>query len=296
MLSFHNATRLVLHINFKTLQIAYVSFVDWDRVLGWLGRVVAPEPVTVVMPAGGTVRRVVAVVQVLDLFRRVDYAESSQAQHLEVTSGGRNASGADAWRLVLRRVPPAWPLLLIARWLPTNAGESRRDARRTGPSGSVRGVLAMGVLLFVAVAVAGVLGARSGWPFAQYPTFGGRLGNSTPALAMKATSCDGSVVMLDVQRIRRGLAIRGGGHYPSYRYAWLERRLLTLPQTQRQARYQGFVSGLLEPELDRAGQVPVADVSFYRTTVRLPVEASKPGSTQAIPTSKPLAVVAVTSC
>ena len=61
-ITFHNLTRLLMNISFVSLQVMYVMFVDWQRLLRWIGRSVFGEPVRVLYDGNcGLCRRTMAV-------------------------------------------------------------------------------------------------------------------------------------------------------------------------------------------------------------------------------------------
>lgn len=167
-LAFHNLTNLLMNISFVTLQVMYVMFVDWQRLLRWLGRAMLGEPIRVLYDGNcGLCRRTMAVLGALDWLQQLkpvnaldrsaveseglgflDDAALIQDMHAawreSVRDGGRGMGdeGADGWRTakgysayqrIAWRVPLLWPLLLVI-YLPPVAAMGWKVYRRVADS------------------------------------------------------------------------------------------------------------------------------------------------------------------
>lgn len=204
--AFHEGIRYVMRINFRTLQLCYVTFVDWARVLRGLGERLFREPLTVLYDGNCELcRRTIALVRVFDVLERTVYLNALDDEALRrhgldaldrqalledmhaVSSRGR-WRGFDAYRQVAWRMPLLWPTLpLLHLWPVTAIG--RRIYRRVAdhracsivqpaPAGAVpapapagAAVAAVGIFLIAGNAWYGVRGLSSAWPLACYPTF-----------------------------------------------------------------------------------------------------------------------------
>lgn len=148
-LAFHNLTNLLMNISFVTLQVMYVMFVDWQRLLRWLGRATLGEPIRVLYDGNcGLCRRTMAVLGVMDWLQQLkpvnalnreavvaeglgflDDAALMTDMHAAwrenerdggrgtgdegVVDGWRTAKGYSAYQQIAWRVPVLWPSLLF---------------------------------------------------------------------------------------------------------------------------------------------------------------------------------------
>ncbi len=228
--SFHGVTNLVMRIPFYSLQIAYLTFVDWHRVFTWLGRRFYPQSARLIFDERTSLGRTLGAVRVLDPFGRVSYLPQTQesaqgeapylAPYLEV--GEVRETGLNALRGLCARVVLLWPLLpfvllferfsakgISQRGLTPGAASTSPTALRTehstsSPSGtSARSRLAtialVGTLLVSANVAFGFVRIKDGWPFALYPVFGGSTGPTTGRIQVTKVSPEGEEVVVDVQ-------------------------------------------------------------------------------------------------
>lgn len=263
---FHNMTRRLLHIGFTSLQLAYVSFVPWQRLCAWLGRrLVACRLQLRYDPADAAAARLAALAAVVDVLRTVEIVADATAA-LTVDAGEQRWTGPDATRRLARRLPmlaPLVPVLNLRGVTAHNPGHAasasaRRRARR------LSGVMPIAVVascLTGGVFAAGVAGARDAWPFAMYPTFAGYVPATVPTLGATALRCDHSTIALDPEKAADRVM-------PEFRYAGLVKHLIgPMTARERRASLSAFSKSILDSAaLARSG---VAAVDFTRDEVRL---------------------------
>lgn len=167
-LAFHNLTNLLMNISFITLQVMYVMFVDWQRLLRWIGKRMFGERLRVLYDGNcGLCRRTMAVLGVLDwlqqlkpvnALKRADVeaeglgfledAALVQDMHSAWRDGGRGtgdegetgwrtAKGFDAYQQIAWRVPLLWPLLPVI-YLPPVVAMGWKVYRRVADSRACR--------------------------------------------------------------------------------------------------------------------------------------------------------------
>ncbi|QDV72194.1 DCC1-like thiol-disulfide oxidoreductase family protein [Botrimarina mediterranea] len=140
-LTFHNLTNLLMNISFVTLQVMYVMFVDWQRLLRWLGRAMLGEPIRVLYDGNcGICRRTMAVLGVVDWLQQLKPVNALNREAVEAeglgfledaalvtdmhaawressrdggVDGWRTAKGYSAYQQIAWRVPVLWPSLLV---------------------------------------------------------------------------------------------------------------------------------------------------------------------------------------
>jgi predicted DCC family thiol-disulfide oxidoreductase YuxK/uncharacterized membrane protein YphA (DoxX/SURF4 family) len=212
-LGFHNSTNLLMRIPFYSLQVLYVSLIDWEklsaRVFGRRGRLTIGYD-----GSCGICRKTVASLGTLSLpgalrFVNVLDAEACRdaglggfdTTHLltdmHLRDGDEVFRGYHAYRRLAWRVPPLWPVLPLLYLPPVKYVGSRiygrvawsrscssqaaqaAPAGRGGPerrprrAGAARPIAGVGSALVVAAFAAGVLHVQQGWPISHYPTFSG---------------------------------------------------------------------------------------------------------------------------
>ena len=155
-LAFHNLTNLLMNISFITLQVMYVMFVDWQRLLAWVGRRVFGEPIRVLYDGNcGLCRRTMAVLGVFDWLRMLRPVNALQREAVEAEGLGflpdadlmqdmhaawkvgssewGVAKGYAAYQAIAWRVPVLW-LALPVVYLPPVAAIGRSIYRRVADS------------------------------------------------------------------------------------------------------------------------------------------------------------------
>lgn len=159
-LTFHNLTNLLMQISFLTLQLMYVMFVDWQRLLTWLGGKLYGRPIRVLYDGNcGLCRRTMGVLGTLDWFRTLKpinalNRSTVEAEGLEYLDDAalmqdmhaawedpevewRDAKGYAAYQAIAWRVPLLWPLLPLL-YLPPVAAIGRMIYRRVADSRACR--------------------------------------------------------------------------------------------------------------------------------------------------------------
>lgn len=145
-LAFHKANTLFLAIPFTSLQVAYVSLLDWTAMGRGLCRRFGLSPLLVLYDGECLLcRRAIAILRSLDLFgglepvigssddprrRRLAHITDEMLAHdLYAVSGERAAGGYEAYRSIASRLPLLWPLLPLM-WFPPLAEVGRSVYRR----------------------------------------------------------------------------------------------------------------------------------------------------------------------
>ncbi|TWU00100.1 Vitamin K-dependent gamma-carboxylase [Botrimarina colliarenosi] len=167
-LTFHNLTNLLMNISFITLQVMYVMFVDWQRLLRWVGRRLLGEPIRVLYDGNcGLCRRTMAVLGVFDWLQQLKPVNALQRSAVEddglgfledaalmqdmhaawrvegrgAGDGGAaewgTAKGFDAYQKIAWRVPLLW-LTLPVIYLPPVAAMGWKVYRRVADSRACR--------------------------------------------------------------------------------------------------------------------------------------------------------------
>ena len=291
---FHSMTKVLLHISFFTLQLAYVSFVPWQRLLSWVGRrIVRYRLVLGFDPTDAAATRLAALTTAVDVFRTVEIVADPSAP-LVVSVGEERLHDSVAVRRLIRRVPVLALFVPVLR-LPWPAiHDPRRLARKASTTGKwvgfhgarISSLVLVGSCLTAAVLGAGLASARDGWPFAMFPTFAGYVRTTFPTLGATAVRCDHSTFALNPRESAERVL-----HMPGHRYAGLVRHLIgPMKSQERRARLVSFTHDLLDPAaLARSG---VAVVEFTRDQVRV---TPPPMSATPVSSAK-LIAVPISSC
>jgi hypothetical protein len=183
-LSFHLGTYLLMKIQFWSLLLNFVTFVDWGRLLRGAGRLLFRHDLRVTYD-GTRVghRRRVAMLQTLDVLGRVQYAPAAGAR--------------PAWGGAVARTPLAWPLLPVLWPLTSFGGAPAGDSDGPRRPGSPRVAIAAFSVLLVGNVLFGLKGARDGWPFTCYPTFSRVIGPDIKQTDVIAYDATGAVIDWD---------------------------------------------------------------------------------------------------
>jgi len=157
-LAFHNLTRLLMNISFMSLQAMYVMFVDWQRLLAWLGRKAYGKPMVLLYDDHCKLcRRTVAILASLDWLsalqpvsafekekikqlglRQLEEQALMQDMHAAWQSADghwHTAKGYAAYQALAWRIPTLWFALLLV-YLPPVAMIGRKVYRRVADSRS----------------------------------------------------------------------------------------------------------------------------------------------------------------
>ncbi len=250
--SFHSVTNLVMRIPFYSLQIAYLTFVDWHRVFTWLGAKIYPQEARLVYDERTVLGRTLGAVRVLDLFGRVNYiprkeqeaAQGASGPYFEV--GAERRVGMGALRGLCARVLVLWPLLPFLFLLPdTLLGQKQGRSLPTKASALPRAaklapIVLVGTLLVSVNLAFGLVRIKDGWPFALYPVFGGIAGPTASYIQVAKVSPEGEEVVVDLQAVN-----------DKFGYGKLQALLkaATVQDAQQESRVEALWS-LLEQETD----------------------------------------------
>jgi hypothetical protein len=276
-LSFHVGTYLLMKIQFWSLVLNFVTFVDWDRLLRRLGLALFPRELRVEYD-GGLVghRRRVAALRVLDVLHRVDYVDAGRDAH---PAGGEAAQGtptawplayADAdvaasprvqpaWGAAVLRTPLAWPfaplLLLIpaGREVQNDADDAAAAPAVPAAPGFPRVAAATFSALLFGNIVFGLKGARDGWPLTCYPTFSRVIGPEIRQTDVIVRDGRGDVIEWD------GLELRN--RFSKSRYAAMM-KLMGEERDPRKMRAFWKVLSSQNPRFADARRVEFYDVLF----------------------------------
>ncbi len=293
-LVFHNMTAVTMRVNFWSLQTLYVVFFDWLGVFARIGKRLFRERVRVIYDGHGRgCRRVVAMLNVIDLFGRMEYEEAAGSDRADraglaggggcspvagvcVVGGGRRWEGYAAWGAIARRVPVLWPVLPLL-WLGPGLEVGRRVCAGVagsrlcgvldgiwvaGPGGerdrASRGLIGFGIAAIFLMVWYGVNHQTAAWPFACYPTFDGVM--RTPVrsvIVVEAAGAGGRPIPWDD-------ALINGAFRPD-RYRGLMDSILRVKEpVARDVRLREFWSVLSRVDPALAG---ARTVRFYRTTI-----------------------------
>lgn len=205
-LTFHAVNFAFLRLSFATLQVCYVAFVPWDRLMRRIGR--RMEAVEVVETSGRG-RSLVASARAVDVFGVVHVGDTTGP--LSARAGDTVAEGWAAVRLLNRHVPATWPLLPVTyavpvgvgdRWLEDDAGPTAVAPSRRPPAAPVA-VACVAAVIIGANTLAGVGAVTAAWPFASYPTFAGIAAVERSELVLVLNRPGGTDLTLDAAELRR---------------------------------------------------------------------------------------------
>ena len=205
-LVFHAMNFAFMRLSFATLQICYVAFVPWDRLMRRTGtRMEAIE----VVAASGRSRRLVASASVVDVFGVVQVGASTGP--LMVRVGEVVSVGWAAVRQLNRRLPATWLLLPVTYAVPAGVGErwlvGRAEpapaAPTPAPAATPVAVMCVAAVIIGANTLAGVGAVTAAWPFACYPTFGGIATDERDELVLVLRRPGEEDLTLDAAELRR---------------------------------------------------------------------------------------------
>lgn len=255
---FHGMTLLLMNISFHTMQAMYAMFVDWQRLLRWLGAKLFGGPLVVLYDGNCKLcRRTISILLTLDwlqvlkpinAFHRDEFVRLGLG-HLDdadlmgdmhaaarVANEWHVAKGYEAYQQIAWRVPLLWPTLLLVYLPPVVAvgsGVYRRvaDSRAcTVPVAAKRVVgghqlgwsakplVVLATLILASQFVLGVGRLRKAWPVACYPLFDTLSTNTIRWPEFEATAPSGEAIPLDDDALRQ--------HYTESRYVPAMKRLV----------------------------------------------------------------------
>jgi hypothetical protein len=250
-LVFHAATDRFMRISFLSLRVCYVALFDWASILRFLGLVLSPVDFFFVYDGTSiSMRRLVGVVQVCDVFGRVSYVNRAnkevlgrmrpiaalsghEANSLEVFAAipDKSWTGLSAYCALARRVPLLWPIVLILYFrsstnrasVPHRFVVTQRLCQSAGAlpmAGAQRLQLACVAVVGCALLVGNVsggIGRRiNGWPFACYPTFSLPPPERIVSLGVSAVAPSGRETVVD------------NFGFPYHRFYGLSRNILVI--------------------------------------------------------------------
>lgn len=256
-LSFHNATLLLLNIDFFELQICYVSFLRWDRIFSWIGMKIFTNSLVVLYDGSCSFcRRAIAFLQVFDVFGRIEYkdlhsieaqtvrdqyklSEADLMHDMHAVSGLQVVKGFTAYRHIVSRVPFLWPILPFlflapVQWLGNTIYRNVADHRscRLPPKGvfvqqrkqSNTVLIIVGIIMILGSFYYGCIGKGSGWPFACYPTFSEIAWDRFRTIECLVVNNDGTEKTIQVQSLKSKL--------PPYKLVGLISKIFSLKDEQ----------------------------------------------------------------
>jgi hypothetical protein len=227
-IAFHNMTALLMNISFVSLQMCYVIFVNWTRVLSWIALRFRIGQIRIRRVGPGELP-FLNIITALDWMNRISIDQlttsktstvsSSRApladgdtQSLTITDEeGTRLSGSEAYICITKRIVLLWPMYLcLSVPVLRTAGESfyghlnrirQNRALKIAPeveTSTSNRPLSMLFRPLVATFVfgmilAGLTHSVNAWPIACYPTFDHVETGEVSELFATATSDDGRV-------------------------------------------------------------------------------------------------------
>ncbi|MBI4430249.1 MAG: DUF393 domain-containing protein [Candidatus Omnitrophica bacterium] len=128
-IAFHLLTYFFIRISFWYLLVFYLTFLDWNAIFRFLGRIFVPRVMYLIYDGQCRLcKRTVAAVRTFDLFGRVDYIDlfnedalrarglggmdrTALARDIHAVVGEKSRRGFDAYRALSKRIPLLWPIL-----------------------------------------------------------------------------------------------------------------------------------------------------------------------------------------
>ena len=236
-LFFHNILGAFMANIFLHLQVCYVSFLNWHRIFGWVGRRCFRQSMYIFYDGGcKRCRRAVSSLRVFDILERIIYVDATSQQALRQSNldrrdqgvilhdihaliGNAPSGGYSAWYLVAQRIPLLWLVYpLFFPWSKLMFGQriSRQAARpktsemaycgpistRTDTGNVFRRRLALQALLFVGISLIATntafgLFKLHGWPFTCGPTFNHIATPQVRTFAIERVDRSGNVAVFD---------------------------------------------------------------------------------------------------
>ena len=193
-LLFHNATRVFMHIAFASLQVCYVTFIDWHKWLKKLGSRLFASPCRLLFNENSvSQRRIAGSLQTLDLLGAIQYVPRTTLQNLRVIDGKQQTyEGFHAYQKLAIRLPLLWwavPFLwagaLFQTALPVNEQRTSFSTASTPLFSPPRSnaALIVGSLLIVVNSICGITMIDT-WPVGTYPTFATRAGPAITSIVL----------------------------------------------------------------------------------------------------------------
>lgn len=207
-LLFHNMTNQFMRIAFFSLQMCYLSFINWDDLFTRSGKFLFPKTLTILYDGNCKLcRRTIQSIRKFDLLRRTQYVnaldfrtrealgfgsidENELLRDMHAVIGEKRWLGYEAYRQLAPRIPLFWPLVpllwlwpvsFVGRKIYRKVADSRlctipvpvKPAAIPNPTAPPRyplsGILGLGLLSINALF--GLAHQETAWPFACYPTF-----------------------------------------------------------------------------------------------------------------------------
>lgn len=204
-LVFHNATYLMLRIQFIALQSCYFIFFDWTAIFSWIGRKFTIGHATVFYdPHCKLCRRTAGTLAIFDWTDSLRFVPNPGALYFSVTAKNAPAKlGYEGYKLIAERVPLLWlarPFMglpgiqqfgtaIYSRIAGSRAcsildkteaaGENVAPAKTPAIAYAVP-LAALGIMM-----IFGVLHVIDMWPLSCFPTFDGRPSDTTVQLCIR---------------------------------------------------------------------------------------------------------------
>jgi predicted DCC family thiol-disulfide oxidoreductase YuxK len=205
-LVFHNATYLILRIQFTALQSCYVIFFDWTAICSWIGRKLSLGGATVFYdPHCKLCRRTAGTLAIFDWTNSLTFVANPVPERFfsVIADNGRAGVGYEAYKLIAARLPLLWLLrpfmglpgiqqlgtLIYARVAASRTcsildkTESRGDHSVSATTPFIaRAVPLAGLGL---MALFGLLHVEETWPLSCFPAFDGPSSDSVAQLCVQ---------------------------------------------------------------------------------------------------------------
>jgi predicted DCC family thiol-disulfide oxidoreductase YuxK len=294
-LFFHTMTAVFMQIFFTSLVRCYVAFLDWNRIFDWIGRQLFRNQMYLIYDGNCKLcRRTVATLRVFDIFGRVKYLNALENNVIKVCGlgwldttalmtnmhaviGTKSFTGFMAYRALTSRIPLFWPVAPIlyvwpiphvGEWVYRHVADSRTcniidssfprsQETRSEVEYASGAVKMVGVILFVAVVLAGAWRLELGWPIACFPTFAWIAGPMVDVVEIEAVRTTGEIIPFNEREPIPEL--------PPERFRSLMNQVLRAgSEAQRRVRLEALWSLFLQNNLD----FQQADtIRFYQVTL-----------------------------
>jgi hypothetical protein len=221
-IAFHNLTGLLMDISFVSLQVCYVVFVDWTRVLSWISSRLRSDQIKVTQ-IGRSALPILNVVANFDWLNLVSIETPRMSSASEgvpnrdvhrptvIDEAGARLSGYDAYLSIMKRIVFLWPVyLFLSMALPRKTGISICEHFQRSREGQYATMIMLipvshpnpriglsfrllSGTFMIGMILAGLSHSVNAWPIACYPTFDHLETGQVNELSATATGYDGHI-------------------------------------------------------------------------------------------------------
>lgn len=240
---FHQSIKAFMGISFLSLQLTYVSFINWQAIFHRIGSWLYQQDLFIVYDGNCQLcRRAIATLRMFDIFEKTIYVNALEEKKLadygldwldsgalmvdmHAVIGNRSWRGFYAYRILAYRIIFLWPIIpLLYLWPVTYLGQAiyrsvanSRTCSLASPSRTEtlklesrprlrsQAVVVVGVFLLSVNSLLGFSGITQAWPFACYPSFERIAGRHKYSLEMTAFTSNNAVIALNPHRLQKSL-------------------------------------------------------------------------------------------